>query len=92
MRNQLNITDDRVERIIEAIVVRAANDYRGLFRRRLYGRKLTEEEETEFDKTEEFFESKWFTALTNMDGSYIMRKLEQEEREKKREKLNIKNK
>lgn len=89
MTKRIHLTDETAERLIEAIVVRAANDYRGLFRQRLYGRKLINEEENEFDKLEEFFESKWFTALTNMDGSYIMLKLENEEREKKREKLNI---
>lgn len=88
MTKRIHLTDETAERLIEAIVVRAANDYRGLFRQRLYGKKLINEEENEFDKLEEFFESKWFTALTNMDGSYIMMKLEKEEREKKRKKLN----
>lgn len=38
MTKRIHLTDETTERLIEAIVVRAANDYRGLFIQRLYGR------------------------------------------------------
>lgn len=79
------------ERLVKAIVLSATNEYRSIFRRRLYKKPISDGMEIEFDKLESFFESSWFTFLTNMDGSYIMSKLEQDERRKRRKKLNIKN-
>ena len=90
MKDKIYLSEEAAERIIQSLVVTASNDYRKIFRKRLKGIRLTKETEEEFDELEEFFESQWFTALTNMDGSYIMAKLEQDERRKRREKLNIK--
>ena len=86
------IRSDAVEKLIQAIVVRAANDYRDIFRRRLYGKPISKNLENEFDELEGFFESKWFSFLTNMDGDYIIEKLHQDERRKKRQKLKYKKK
>ena len=90
MKDKIYLSEEAAERIIQSLVVTASNDYRKIFRKRLKGIRLTKETEEEFDELEEFFESQWFTALTNMDGSYIMAKLEQDERRKRREKVNIK--
>ena len=89
--NKPVIRADAVENVVRAIVTRAASDYRSIFRRRLYEKPITNSMEVEFNDLEEFFESEWFTFLTNMDGSYVMLKIEDDERKKKRKKLKIEN-
>lgn len=75
MKDKIYLSEEAAERIIQSLVVTASNDYRKIFRKRLKGIRLTKETEEEFDE---------------MDGSYIMAKFEQDERRKRREKLNIK--
>lgn len=64
------------ELLAEAIIVQAVQDYRALGKgpviQNTNGVVVNDEE------IKEFFYSKWFERLTNVDGKYIFRKLEKE--------------
>lgn len=57
---------DPYERLANAIVMRAVDDYR-----------MTEDSRT-LHEIEQFFLSGWFTTLTDADGSVILKKLREE--------------
>lgn len=63
-----------IENIANAIVIRAAKDYRRALRRL---KKDPENEKALSCKAEveEFFQSGWFTLLTHADGDYILEQL-----------------
>ena len=67
--DQLN--DDGVQMLIEAICVRAADDWRlGKLKERTYGHKSSMVAETE-----RFFRSGWFEMLTGLDGKAVLERL-----------------
>ena len=83
-----NVCVDPYERLVTAIFVQAANDYRRLFRMKLNGEYLLPKEEQEFNETEQFFYENDFVDIINVDGEYIMNQIVKEEVQKKRENSN----
>ena len=68
--DQLN--DDGVQMLIEAVLVRAADDYRlGRLKERTYGHKSAVVMEVK-----RFFRSAWFEMLTGLNGDAILERLE----------------
>lgn len=72
-----NKNGDSCENLANAIVIQAAEDYRRALKAlKRYGRDrdaLAVREECE-----RFFQSGWFTVLTQVDGEWLMRKLREE--------------
>lgn len=69
---------DHYEDLANAIVLQAVKDWRGAVRK-LKKRPRYAPAKQRKEECEEFFRSAWFEALTDVDGSYILRKLRQEE-------------
>ncbi len=70
--------EEGCERLANAIIVRAAKDYRTAARkiRRYPGNKA---HMNTLMEVEEFFLSRWFAVLTEADGEMILSKLKEEE-------------
>ena len=64
------------EDLANAIIIQAAKDYRCALQNLM---KHPEDRGIDKDKLEEFFNSEWYAALTDVDGSYLMRKIREEE-------------
>ena len=64
---------DGYEQLASAIILQAVKDYRKAYKGRRVRRKTHEIQEIE-----RFFLSEWFMALTNTDGSSILKRLEEE--------------
>ncbi len=62
-----------LEQLCNAIIVRAAQDYRKASKKA--------NSRGEIKSIERFFRSKWFTLLTSVDGEYILNCLKEEVRE-----------
>ncbi len=56
------------ERLANAIIWQAAEDYRNL------------ESRTELEKLDRFFRSRWFSALCRLDGEALLAKLKEEKK------------
>ena len=65
------------EELANAIILQAVQDYRRALRalRRNPSIVLAEDVKTEVER---FFLSDWFQALTNIDGEYMVKKLQEE--------------
>ncbi|MCD7805598.1 MAG: hypothetical protein LUH03_10755 [Oscillospiraceae bacterium] len=73
MKNQ----DKAVERLCQAIIVQAAKDYR----RALSSLKRDPKSRYGLGKKQElerFFRSKWYKAMTDVDGEFLIIKLQEE--------------
>ncbi len=68
---------DAYEDLANAIVLQAVEDWRKAVKT-LKKRPRYEAAKQMRDDCEKFFRSEWFEALTNVDGSIILRKLKQE--------------
>ncbi len=68
---------DPHEKLANAIIMQAVKDYRTA-RKKLKKRPTNKDVELMVIDTEKFFRSDWFTALTNVDGEVILRKLQEE--------------
>jgi hypothetical protein len=68
---------DPYEELAKAIIVQAATDYREALKilkedpTRLKGQRLKSD-------CERFFRSQWFKALTEVDGEFLIKKLQEE--------------
>ena len=80
-------TDEGMDRLIEAITVQAANDFRSVFRKKLRGKYISEIQQRHFDEAEGYFESPVYEGFYDIDGEYIINKIMEEEREKHREEI-----
>ena len=69
---------DPYENLANAIVLHAVKDWRAA-RKKLKKRPKNEEAKLMVKDCEEFFRSDWFTALTDVDGEVLLRKLQEEE-------------
>jgi hypothetical protein len=68
---------DPYEKLVNAIVLLAAKDYRSALKRlKKYPRDR--EAKAEADELKRFFRSKWYTALTSVDGDYLIKNLRKE--------------
>lgn len=68
---------DGIQNLKEAIVARAADDWRSAVNAQKRGNTLNEYRRSRAE-VEQFFLSDWFYALTGLDGKYIIRQLKQE--------------
>ena len=68
---------DPWERLANAIVTRAVDDYRAAAKK-LKKNPENESAVTEIRKLNRFFRSQWFQVLTDVDGDYLLSKLKKE--------------
>ncbi len=68
---------DPYEKLANAIIMQAVKDYRAA-KKKLKKRPTNKDAELMVLDTEKFFRSDWFTALTNVDGEVLLRKLQEE--------------
>ena len=66
------------ENLANAIIVQAVRDWRDSVRKLKKNPAHTDSLHMKAE-CERFFLSKWFTALTTVDGSWLLRKLKEEE-------------
>ncbi len=68
---------ENYEKLANAIILQAVKDYRAA-RKKLKKQPRNKDAEIMINDTERFFRSDWFTALTDVDGALILRKLQEE--------------
>ena len=68
---------DPYEELANAIILQAVSDYRKALRQLKRNPDYTKAVLTKYD-CERFFRSEWFQALTQVDGPWLMRKLQEE--------------
>lgn len=68
---------DPYEALANAIIVQAAQDVRVAYKAIKRNPKNYTAQRT-IDEVEKFFNSAWFEALTDVEGSYLIRKLREE--------------
>lgn len=69
--------DTCYENLANAIIIRAAKDYKKAYKRTLR-RRRSKEAEDEVAELEEFFRSSYYRTLTNVDGEMLMERLRKE--------------
>ena len=75
-----NLADDPYERLANAIVLQAVEDYRAA----LKAVKKDPRSRIAVDnalRIEDFFRSGWYQVLTSIDGEFLIRKLREESRD-----------
>lgn len=65
------------ERLANAIIIQAANDYRAAARK-LKKNPRNHLAQSEVNSIERFFRSQWYEALTSVDGEMLLKKLKEE--------------
>jgi len=72
-----NLAEDPYEKLANAIVLQAVNDYRTILQkiRRNPQNKGAVEEAL---RIERFFRSEWYQTLTSVDGEYLINRLRRE--------------
>lgn len=70
-------TGDPYENLANAIIAQAAEDYRGLLKR-VKKNPANREALDEALRIERFFRSGWYQRLTNVDGEFLIRKLQED--------------
>lgn len=73
MKNNLNPYDD----LANGIVLQAVKDYRDANKKLSRGRRNNEAERME-NECLRFFRSRWFSALTEIDPEFLIRRLDEE--------------
>lgn len=68
---------DNYTNLANAIVILGAKDYRAALKTLKKHPNSVSARET-VDEVERFFRSKWYTALSDTDGEFILRKLREE--------------
>lgn len=71
---------EAVEELANAIIIRAAEDYRNARKklRRARSRKEKEAAQAVVDECLEFFNSRWFATLSNLDPEKLIQRLDTE--------------
>ena len=75
-----NLAEDPYERLANAIVLQAVDDYR----KALKAVKRNPSSRAAIDEAlsiERFFRSGWYSTLTSIDGEYLIRRLQEEIRQ-----------
>ncbi len=67
-----NLAEDPMDRLANAIVVQAADDYRAALRAN------NKEAMNEALRIEKFFRSGWYSSLTSIDGEYLINRLRED--------------
>ena len=68
---------DPYENLANAIVITAAKDYRDVLRS-LTRNKNNNNAKRMKEEVERFFNSDWYSVLTDLDGAFLMRKIQEE--------------
>ena len=69
---------DTYENLANAIVITAAKDYRDALRSLTRNKKNNNAKRMK-EEVERFFNSDWYSVLTDLDGAFLMRKIREEE-------------
>ena len=68
---------DPYENLASAIVITAAKDYRDALQS-LTRNKNNDKAKRMKEEVERFFNSDWYSVLTDLDGAFLMRKIQEE--------------
>ena len=82
MAGKKNLSEDPYERLANAIVIQAADDYR-IALKKIKAHPKNKEAISEALELERFFRSGWYSQLTSVDGEYLIRRLQEEIRQSK---------
>ena len=80
MAGSKNLAEDPYERLANAIVLQAVSDYRVALKK-IKAHPKNREAISEALEIEKFFRSGWYSILTDVDGEYLIRKLQDEIRQ-----------
>ena len=80
MAGSKNLAEDPYERLANAIVLQAVSDYRVALKK-LKAHPKNREAISEALEIEKFFRSSWYSILTDVDGEYLIRRLQDEIRQ-----------
>ena len=77
MAGNKNLAEDPYERLANAIVLQAVSDYRVALKK-IKAHPKNREAISEALEIEKFFRSGWYSILTDVDGEYLIRRLQDE--------------
>ena len=80
MAGSKNLAEDPYERLANAIVLQAVSDYRVALNK-IKAHPKNREAISEALEIEKFFRSGWYSILTDVDGEYLIRRLQDEIRQ-----------
>ena len=80
MAGSKNLAEDPYERLANAIVLQAVPDYRVALKK-IKAHPKNREAISEALEIEKFFRSGWYSILTDVDGEYLIRRLQDEIRQ-----------
>ena len=80
MAGRKNLAEDPYERLANAIVLQAVSDYRVALKK-IKAHPKNREAISEALEIEKFFRSGWYSILTDVDGEYLIRRLQDEIRQ-----------
>ncbi len=80
MAGSKNLAEDPYERLANAIVLQAVSDYRVALKK-IKAHPKNREAISEAVEIEKFFRSGWYSQLTDVDGEYLIRRLQDEIRQ-----------
>ena len=80
MAGSKNLAEDPYERLANAIVFQAVSDYRVALKK-IKAHPKNREAISEALEIEKFFRSGWYSILTDVDGEYLIRRLQDEIRQ-----------
>ena len=80
MAGNKNLAEDPYERLANAIVLQAVSDYRVVLKK-IKAHPKNREAISEALEIEKFFRSGWYSILTDVDGEYLIRRLQNEIRQ-----------
>ena len=80
MAGKKNLSEDPYERLANAIVIQAADDYR-IALKKIKAHPKNKEAISAALELERFFRSGWYSQLTSVDGEYLIRRLQEEIRQ-----------
>lgn len=80
MAGNKNLAEDPYERLANAIILQAVTDYR-VAMKKIRANPKNRNAIDEALQIEKFFRSGWYSALTSVDGEYLIRKLQEEMRQ-----------
>ena len=80
MAGKKNLSEDPYERLANAIVIQAADDYR-IALKKIKAHPKNREAIAEALEIEKFFRPGWYSQLTSVDGEYLIRRLQEEIRQ-----------
>ena len=80
MAGSKNLAEDPYERLANVIVLQAVSDYRSALKK-IKAHPKNREAISEALEIEKFFRSGWYSILTDVDGEYLIRRLQDEIRQ-----------